>query len=102
MKEQYTKHKLLIPGLTWEDFASSLVQILSSSKSDDELQNELIEMLGFDLFEFIAEILSKRQLILEAFRNEKTGSRSQSGRYFKDVSKQILLFSISSQHKWSC
>lgn len=67
LRNDYEQYQNFLSGLSWEEFSKSLHQILSSEKSNDELQNELIEMLGFDLFELIIEILNKRRSILDSF-----------------------------------
>lgn len=49
------------------DLVDLLVESLKSSKSNDELQNELFELLGFDKFEIIQEILQNRKTICKFF-----------------------------------
>lgn len=41
-----------------------VIEMLKSTRSSDELQNELFELLGFDKFELIENILQNRHLIL--------------------------------------
>ncbi|XP_059620784.1 activating signal cointegrator 1 complex subunit 3 [Phlebotomus argentipes] len=53
------------------DLVESLVNMLKSQKSSDELQNELFDMLGFDKFEAIQEILRNRQVIVKLAENEE-------------------------------
>lgn len=53
------------------DLVDVLVDILSSSLSNDELQNELFELLGYDKFQAIEEILENRKLILKNVDLEK-------------------------------
>lgn len=62
---QYTKYHDKLPGLSCEEFCKSLMQILSSNRSDNELQNELFEMLGFEVFELISELLDNRRKIVD-------------------------------------
>ncbi|NWT00841.1 ASCC3 protein, partial [Mionectes macconnelli] len=52
-------------GPTTEDLCCTLYEILASTKSGDELQNELFELLGPEGFELIEKLLQKRSLILE-------------------------------------
>lgn len=52
-------------GPTTEDLCCTLYEILASTKSADELQNELFELLGPEGFELIEKLLQKRSLILE-------------------------------------
>lgn len=46
------------------DVLESLIATLKSQRSNDELQNELFELMGFDKFEVIQEILENRKQIL--------------------------------------
>lgn len=46
------------------DLIDSLIRMLQSKKSNTELQNELIEMLGFDKFEVVQSILENREQIV--------------------------------------
>nr|XP_054485004.1 activating signal cointegrator 1 complex subunit 3 isoform X2 [Agelaius phoeniceus] len=52
-------------GPTTEDLCCTLYEILASTKSADELQNELFELLGPEGFELIEKLLQNRSLILE-------------------------------------
>lgn len=45
------------------ELAKGTVALLMSSKTDEELQNELFDFLGFDRFELIQKLLEKRSLI---------------------------------------
>lgn len=47
------------------DLVNSLIEMLKSSRSNDELQNELFDFLGFDKFEIIQLILQNRKLIVQ-------------------------------------
>ncbi|XP_055607496.1 activating signal cointegrator 1 complex subunit 3 [Uranotaenia lowii] len=47
------------------DLIDNLVELLKSSKSNDELQNDLFDFLGFDKFELIEELLQNRKQIIE-------------------------------------
>lgn len=51
------------------DLVESLVNMLKSQKSSDELQNELFDMLGFDKFEAIQEILQNRNVIVKVIES---------------------------------
>ncbi|KAK9744309.1 N-terminal helicase PWI domain [Popillia japonica] len=46
-----------------------MFQILASNRSNNELQNELFEMLGFDAFELISEMLDNRKSIVDCGLN---------------------------------
>lgn len=47
------------------DLVDILIGILKSQKSNDEIQNELFELMGFDKFELILEILENRKVLVK-------------------------------------
>ncbi|RXM99735.1 Activating signal cointegrator 1 complex subunit 3 [Acipenser ruthenus] len=51
---------------TAEDLCTTLFESLASTKSDDELQNELFELLGPEGFELIEKLLQQRSSIVES------------------------------------
>ncbi len=53
------------------DLIEALVDLLKSSRTNDELQNELFDFLGFDKFEAIQEMLENRKLILKTLELEQ-------------------------------
>ncbi|CAF4841730.1 unnamed protein product [Pieris macdunnoughi] len=55
-------------GMTSADVLQSIITLLNSPRSNDEMQNDLFELLGFDKFEFIQEILEHRQDITESLK----------------------------------
>ncbi|XP_055550848.1 activating signal cointegrator 1 complex subunit 3 [Wyeomyia smithii] len=62
-EEKYTRSwlaKRMLP-----DLIDNLVELLKSGKTNDELQNELVDYLGFEKFELIEEILQNRKHIIE-------------------------------------
>lgn len=69
LERGYDKYKGILPGFSEEEFCKSMFQILASNRSDNELQNELFEMLGFDAFELISEMLDNRKIIVECGLN---------------------------------
>ncbi|XP_074644659.1 activating signal cointegrator 1 complex subunit 3-like [Tubulanus polymorphus] len=48
------------------EMCTTVLNILATSKSDDELQNELFELLGFDRFELIQELLQRRLQVVKS------------------------------------
>lgn len=52
------------------EVVESLLSVLKSKKSNAELQNELIELLGFDKFEILENILEHRQEIIKNIEND--------------------------------
>ena len=51
-------------NLNSEDMCSVLFDLLSSPRGNQEMQNELFELLGFDRFEFIEELLANRAKVV--------------------------------------
>lgn len=47
------------------DLIDNLIELLKCGKSNDELQCELVDFLGFDKFELIEEVLQNRKTIIE-------------------------------------
>lgn len=58
---EYAKFSSNLPDISFEEFCDTLLQILSSPRSNNELQNELFDMLGFDSFQFITTLLNNRE-----------------------------------------
>lgn len=50
-----------------DHFVDPLISIVKSQRSNDEIQNELFELLGFDKFEIIQEILENRANLVKNF-----------------------------------
>ncbi|XP_065652394.1 activating signal cointegrator 1 complex subunit 3 isoform X2 [Hydra vulgaris] len=55
------------------DLASAIYDILATSKSNDEIQNELFDLVGFDAFDLILNLLEKRKEIIDAGSVKKSG-----------------------------
>lgn len=53
-------------GMTAEEFADIIINQLNMERTNDELQNELFEILGFDHFELIQTLLQHRLDIINA------------------------------------
>nr|CAH0109762.1 unnamed protein product [Daphnia galeata] len=54
------------------DLVDSIMSVLCSSKSDDELQTEFFDLLGFDRFELIKELLENRKEMKKAEKSIAT------------------------------
>lgn len=52
------------------EVVESLLSVLKSKKSNTELQNELIELLGFDKFDILESILEHRKEIIKNIEND--------------------------------
>lgn len=60
---------------------NSLEKILNSKKSNNELQNELIELLGFEHFDLVQEVLTERTIIASQLRElEQKEKRTKRGK----------------------
>ncbi|XP_053615369.1 activating signal cointegrator 1 complex subunit 3 [Plodia interpunctella] len=55
-------------GMSGTDALQSIITFLNSPRSNDELQNDLFDLLGFDKFEFIQEMLVHRQEITDSLK----------------------------------
>ncbi|CAG0888066.1 unnamed protein product [Darwinula stevensoni] len=64
--ENSLKASVVMAGITPSELVSSVVTLLSSKKCNEELQNELFDLLGFERFELIEEILMHRKEILDS------------------------------------
>ncbi|GFO03568.1 activating signal cointegrator 1 complex subunit 3-like [Plakobranchus ocellatus] len=75
MKELISKYfegndTALSLGLT--ELSTTIYDVLSSQRSDNELQNEMFELLGFERFELIQQLLEKRDQIIKSWTAEST------------------------------
>lgn len=57
-------------GLSCKEFCESILTLLKTEKGNDELQNELFDLMGFDRFELIQTFLERRRDIIEGVRLE--------------------------------
>ena len=58
-------------GMSASEFAVTIVEMLNSSKSSEELQTELFDLCGFDRFDMIGAILEKRAELVQSFKVKK-------------------------------
>lgn len=73
LKLQYDQFKDTLSDLSYDEFSKSIIQMFQSSKSNDELQNELFEMLGFNAFELISVLLDNRKSIINNTNVQQQG-----------------------------
>ncbi|XP_063379753.1 activating signal cointegrator 1 complex subunit 3 [Cydia fagiglandana] len=57
-----------IPDISSADIMQTVITLLNSPRSNDDMQNDLFELLGFDKFEFIQELLEHRQDVVNSLR----------------------------------
>ena len=58
-------------GVSPEDFQSQVVDAITSARTDEELQTHLTDVVGFNDFDFIIELLSHKYEILSAVPTQK-------------------------------
>jgi len=54
-----------------EDILQALTTMISSSKSNDEIQDQLFDLLGFEKIELISKILENRPAIMKSLNREE-------------------------------
>ncbi|CAL1548676.1 unnamed protein product, partial [Lymnaea stagnalis] len=59
-------------SLGLDELTSTIYDVLNSGRKDEELQNELFDLLGFDRFELIQQLLVNRNNIIKAHMAEST------------------------------
>ncbi|XP_059178780.1 activating signal cointegrator 1 complex subunit 3-like [Physella acuta] len=59
-------------NLGLDNLASTVYEVLSSQRTDEELQNEMFDLLGFERFELIQNLLENRPQIIKAHMAEST------------------------------
>ncbi|KAL4233009.1 activating signal cointegrator 1 complex subunit [Mactra antiquata] len=75
LQKEVAKYYGLDMGMRLEDFSSTIFDVLSSPKSDSELQNDLFELLGFERFELIQSLLENREKLLQAATNDPNDTK---------------------------
>jgi antiviral helicase SLH1 len=65
-------------GLAPDVFQSQIIEILSSGRSEDALQSQLTDLIGFDDLDFVVELLSHRGEITAAVASQ--GQQEPTGR----------------------
>ena len=58
-------------GMSIAEFSLSLVTLLSSKRSSDDLQTELFDLIGFDRIELIQMLLEHREEIVNSHAQNK-------------------------------
>lgn len=80
------------PDISSADIMQSIITLLNSPMTNDDMQNDLFELLGFDKFEFIQELLGHRQDVVNSLRAPPPQpSLAESKLYFKSRSVRKIL-----------
>ena len=64
-------------GLSGSEFAMTLADLLASTRSSDDLQTELFDLLGFDRIELIQDVLEHRRDIVDSYYLNKKAMKSE-------------------------
>ncbi|RYP91232.1 hypothetical protein DL770_002624 [Monosporascus sp. CRB-9-2] len=79
-------------GLSPDAFQAQILEVLGSRQSENELQSLLTDLIGFDDFDFIIEILSHKNEITSSFasqtEDEPTGKRLLTKAQREEVLRQ--------------
>ncbi|XP_078001399.1 activating signal cointegrator 1 complex subunit 3-like [Glandiceps talaboti] len=76
--QEVSKYHSAETDMSVENWCERIFDMLGSSKTSDELQNDLFDLLGFDRFELIEKLLSNREKVIQAALNG--GPKSKSGK----------------------
>lgn len=68
-------------GLNAADLSNAVFEVLNSTKTNDEIQNELFDLLGFEAFDLIQQVLEHRSEIIQAYLNQSQQTSSLNGEY---------------------
>ncbi|KAF6205050.1 hypothetical protein GE061_019217 [Apolygus lucorum] len=98
LKELQKSHSSNKSGISVEEICESIVQLLTSNRSSDDLQNELFEFLGFDFFELIQSLLEHRKDIMMSMKLEADRKFNRNGVLSKkpDIYSSITQVTVKS------
>lgn len=110
IKEQNILQKILLKNkkvMDTPEIISNIIDIINSSKGDNEIQEEFTDLLGFEELEFIGELLQNRKEINEiinvvkifVLENEKAEKMSQSQNIKSLASVGISIEQVDSKLK---
>ncbi|KAI1461942.1 Sec63-domain-containing protein [Annulohypoxylon moriforme] len=84
-------------GLSFDAFQAQVLDVLNSQRSEDEVQSQLTDIVGFDDFDFIIEVLSHRNEITSSFAAR--GSDRPTGRLLTKAERDEALRRKDLEHK---
>eukprot|EP00095_Tigriopus_kingsejongensis_P005309 maker-scaffold337_size202799-snap-gene-1.20 protein:Tk05309 transcript:maker-scaffold337_size202799-snap-gene-1.20-mRNA-1 annotation:"activating signal cointegrator 1 complex subunit 3" len=87
-------------GMSTPEFALVIVNSLSSTRSSDELQTELFELIGFDHFELLQTLITHRDEMVRSRAQTRDAVRSEI--IWAATRKSILSASIRGGHPPHC
>ncbi|KAI0175928.1 Sec63-domain-containing protein [Hypoxylon sp. FL1284] len=84
-------------GLSPDAFQAQILEILGSQRSEDELQSSLADLVGFDDFDFIIQLLSQRHEITSSLATQQV--EKPSGRLLTKAERDEALRQKDFEHK---
>ncbi|KAI4865811.1 Sec63-domain-containing protein [Hypoxylon rubiginosum] len=84
-------------GLSPDAFQAQILEILGSQRSEDELQSSLTDLVGFDDFDFIIQLLSHRHEITSSFVAQE--AEKPTGRLLTRAERDEALRRKDLEHK---
>lgn len=84
-------------GLAEDVFQSQVMSVLTSGRGDEELQSQLADLIGFDDFDFIIELLGHRDEIVTAVSSQ--GGQEATGRLLTKSQREEALRRQDYEHK---
>ncbi|KAI1409101.1 Sec63-domain-containing protein [Hypoxylon sp. FL1857] len=84
-------------GLSPDAFQAQILEILSSQQSDDELQSQLTDFIGFDDLDFVIEVISHRHEIISSAATPEV--QKPTGRLLTKAERDEALRRKDREHK---
>lgn len=84
-------------GLSSDAFQAQILEVISSSRSEDELQSLLTDLVGFEDLDFVIEVLSHRHEITSSFAAQE--SQKPTGRLLTKQQRDEALRQKDMEHK---
>ncbi|KAI1210026.1 Sec63-domain-containing protein [Annulohypoxylon truncatum] len=84
-------------GLSSDAFQAQVLDVLNSQRSEDELQSQLTDIVGFDDFDFIIELLSHRHEVTSSFAAQEASR--PTGRLLTKAERDEALRRKDLEHK---
>ena len=66
-------------ALSAEEYRGKILDILRSTRSEEEIQSSLADLVGFDDFDFITDLLSHRREVVDASATQAHGPETVGG-----------------------
>ena len=64
-------------GMSVPEFCQTLITMLSTKRSSEDLQNEFFDLIGFDRFELIQTLFEHREDIVRASNEAKVAAKNE-------------------------